>query len=193
MVILLALCLTNMYGVFVGKPNQTWVIIKGWLATSFLRKCGLITKWRIKVKYLECYFLPFVITYINILGETKTFFVKCLLWMWYLKKITCHNFTCDFSGSTDFLQHLGGACAIEKKVKVLEDENLKLRLEVCELKAFIGFLSCYFEVALFLENWRRKKFMFFSRLVHIDKICSRVQIRNFNSLLNKNKSYIFCC
>lgn len=27
--------------------------------------------------------------------------------------------------------------------------------------------------------------MFFSRLVHIDKICSRVQIKNFNSLLNK--------
>lgn len=60
-------------------------------------------------------------------------------------------FTCDFSGSTDCLQYLGGACAIEKKVKVLEEENLKLRLEVCKLKAFIGFLSCYFEVALFYK------------------------------------------
>lgn len=35
--------------------------------------------------------------------------------------------------------------------------------------------------------------MFFLRLVYIDKICSRVLIRNFNFLLNKNKFYIFCC
>lgn len=69
---------------------------------------------------------------------------------------------------------MGGVCVIEKKVKVLEDENFKFRLEVCELKVFIGFLFCYFEVVLFLENWRRKKFMFFLRLVYIDKICSRV-------------------
>lgn len=71
----------------------------------------------------------------------------------FFKNYYLSFFTCDFSGSTDCLQYLGGACAIEKKVKVLEEENLKLRLEVCKLKAFIGFLSytlSYFEVALFL-------------------------------------------
>lgn len=41
----------------------------------------------------------------------------------------------ESSGSTDYLQHLGGACAIEKKVKVLEEENLKLRLETEQLSS----------------------------------------------------------
>lgn len=46
---------------------------------------------------------------------------------------------------------MGGVCVIEKKVKVLEEENFKFRLEVCKLKAFIGFLFCYFEVVLFYK------------------------------------------
>lgn len=41
----------------------------------------------------------------------------------------------ESSGSTDCLQYLGGACAIEKKVKVLEEENLKLRLETEQLSS----------------------------------------------------------
>ncbi|XP_078323513.1 trafficking kinesin-binding protein 1-like isoform X5 [Crassostrea virginica] len=39
------------------------------------------------------------------------------------------------SGSTDCLQHLGGACTLQKKVKDLEDENIKLRLETEQLSS----------------------------------------------------------
>ncbi|XP_061165446.1 trafficking kinesin-binding protein 1-like isoform X1 [Saccostrea echinata] len=39
------------------------------------------------------------------------------------------------SSSNDCLQHIGGACALQTKVKDLEEENLKLRLETEQLSA----------------------------------------------------------
>ena len=75
--------------------------------------------------------------------KIRTFFLVTRLYCY----LTC-NFTPVFSGSTDCLQHLGGACTLQKKVKDLEDENLKLRLEVClqasvELDFHLA-IFCYF-------------------------------------------------